>query len=33
MTPFAQLTLIKTILATVSGVASCKIDLEAAITR
>ena len=32
MTPFAQLTLIKTTLAAAPGVASCKIGLEAAIT-
>lgn len=32
MTPFAQLTLIKTILASVPGIASCRIGLEAAIT-
>ena len=32
MTPFAQLTLIKTTLATTPGVASCAIGLETAIT-
>lgn len=32
MTPFAQLTLIKTTLAAVPGAVSCKIGLEAAIT-
>jgi hypothetical protein len=32
MTPFAQLTLMKTLLAALPGVASCAIGLEAAIT-
>lgn len=32
MTPFAQLTLIKTVLASVPGTATCRIGLEAAIT-
>lgn len=32
MMPFAQLTLIKTVLASVPGIASCRIGLEAAIT-
>ena len=32
MTPFAQLTLIKTVLASVPGVSTCKIGLETAIT-
>jgi ethanolamine ammonia-lyase small subunit len=32
LTPFAQLTLIKTVLASVPGTATCRIGLEAAIT-
>lgn len=32
MTPFAQLTLIKTVMASVPGTATCRIGLEAAIT-